>query len=146
MKNDCFADDAVEDAEEIDTPLSLMSIGGRPLCSLRFADDIDLLGGSWEEEQLTERLEKQLLDTEWKSATTDAKFSSTASSQDHLPNIWMNGKAPEEVDQFKYLGSTKPKRTYADIDDSIKRKRFRVSLKKSSIILIGVSVHWADYK
>ena len=31
----------------------------RPLCTLRFADDIDLLGGSQEElQQITERLEK----------------------------------------------------------------------------------------
>ena len=35
-----------------------MSIGGRPLSNLRFADDIDLQGGSEEElQQLIERLE-----------------------------------------------------------------------------------------
>ena len=44
-----FADDAVEDAEEIDTILSSVSIGGRPLCNLQCADNIDLLGGSEEE-------------------------------------------------------------------------------------------------
>ena len=54
-ENDCFADDA----EETDIPLSSVSIGGRPLCNLQFADDIDQLGGSQEElQQLTERLEK----------------------------------------------------------------------------------------
>ena len=45
-QNGCFADDTVEDAEEIDTPLSLVFIGGQLVCILRFADDIDLLGGS----------------------------------------------------------------------------------------------------
>ena len=36
-----------------------VSIGERPLCNLRIADNIDLLGGSEEErQQLTERLEK----------------------------------------------------------------------------------------
>ena len=58
-ENDCFADDAVEETEETDTPLSSLSIGGRPLCNLRFADDIDLLGSSVEElQQLTQRLEE----------------------------------------------------------------------------------------
>ena len=45
---DCFAGNAVEDAEETGIPLLSVSIGGRPLCNLRFADNIDLLGGSIE--------------------------------------------------------------------------------------------------
>ena len=49
--NDCFADDAVEEAEETDTPLPSLSIGGQPLCNLQFADDIDLLTSSAEELQ-----------------------------------------------------------------------------------------------
>ena len=78
-ENDCFADDAVEDAEEPDTSLSTVSIGGRLLCNLRFVDEINLLGCCEEElRQLTERLEKT-------AAPTKAKFSSTALSQDHLP-------------------------------------------------------------
>ena len=61
MENDYFADDAVEDAEKIDTPVS---IGRQPLCNLRFTDAIDLLRGSEEKlQQLTERLEKRVLDT-----------------------------------------------------------------------------------
>ena len=50
-ENDCFAGDAVEDAEEADIPLSSVSVGGQPLCNLRFADDIDLLGSSQKELQ-----------------------------------------------------------------------------------------------
>ena len=47
------------------------------LYNLRFADDIDLLGGSEEElQQLTQRLEI----TAWKSARTKSKSSSTATS------------------------------------------------------------------
>ena len=58
-ENDCFPGDAVEDAEETDIPLSSVSIGRQPLCNLRLADDIDLLGGREEQlQQLTERLEK----------------------------------------------------------------------------------------
>ena len=56
-KNDYFADDAAEDAEENGIPLSSVSIGGQPLCKLRFAGDINLLWGSEEElQQLSERL------------------------------------------------------------------------------------------
>ena len=44
--NDRFADDAVDEAEETDTPLSSVSIGGHPHCNLGFADDIDMLGSS----------------------------------------------------------------------------------------------------
>ena len=53
-QNNCLAGDA----EETDTPLSSVSIGGRPLWNVRSVDDIDLLGGSEELQQLTERLEK----------------------------------------------------------------------------------------
>ena len=57
-ENGSFADNAVEDAEEIDTSLLSVSITGRPLCNLRFADYIDLLRDSEELQQLTERPEK----------------------------------------------------------------------------------------
>ena len=46
-----------DNAEEFGTSLSSVYIGGRLLCNLPFADDIDLLGGSKEElQQLTKRL------------------------------------------------------------------------------------------
>ena len=34
LENDCFADDVAGDADKIDTPLSSLSIKGRPLCNL----------------------------------------------------------------------------------------------------------------
>ena len=60
LENNCFAGDAVEEPEETDITLSAaLSNGGRPLCNLHFADDIDLPECSEEElQQLTERLEK----------------------------------------------------------------------------------------
>ena len=58
-EDDQFADNSEEDAEEVRTSLSSVSVGRRPLCNVRFADDIDLLGDSEEElQQLSERLEK----------------------------------------------------------------------------------------
>ena len=47
-----------ESEEETVILLSSVSLGGRPLCTLRFTDDIDLLGGSEEElQQITKRME-----------------------------------------------------------------------------------------
>ena len=109
-ENDCFAQDAVEDAEEIDTTLSSVSIGGRPLCNSQFADDNNLLGDSEEKlQQLTERLEKLLLDMAWKSAPTKAKILVNSIKPRPSTNISTNGKMLEDVDQFKYLGSTQTK-------------------------------------
>ena len=83
---DEIVDDAVEEADETDTPLSSVSIGGRPLCNLRFADDIDLLGSSEEElQQLSRRLDETAAEYGMEISSEKAKFSSTASSQDHLP-------------------------------------------------------------
>ena len=55
-EDDQFADNS----EEVDTSALLVSTGGRPLCNLQFADDIDLLQRDSEKEltQLTDRLEK----------------------------------------------------------------------------------------
>ena len=59
LENNCFAGAAEEDPEETDIPLSSVSIGGRLLCNLWFADDIDRLEGSQEElQKLAERVEK----------------------------------------------------------------------------------------
>ena len=81
-ENDCLADDAVEEAEETDTTLSSVSIGGRPLRNLPFADDIDLLGEAVKKNcsNSLKDWRKQRLNTAWKSVPTRTKFSSTASS------------------------------------------------------------------
>ena len=70
-ENDCFADDAVEEAEETDTPLSSVSTGGRPLRNLRFADDTDLLGAV---KKYCNNSLKDGMNTTWKSAPTRAKL------------------------------------------------------------------------
>ena len=106
-ENDYCADDAAEDAEETDTPLSSVTIGGRPLWNLRFANDTDLLGGTEEElQQLTEKLEKTAAGYGMEISSDKSKNS----RQQHQPktiyqrvDAW---KTPEEVDPFKYLGST----------------------------------------
>ena len=66
--------------------LSPVSVGGRLLCNLRLADDTGLLRGSKENSNNSLKdWRKQLLDIAWNSSATKAKFTSTASSQGHLP-------------------------------------------------------------
>ena len=95
-----------EDAEEVDTSLPSVSIGGQPLFNLRFADDIDLLGGSEEElQQSIERLEKTAVGYGMEISSHKSKILVNSIK----PRPWMNGKVLKEVDQFKYFGSTQTK-------------------------------------
>ena len=78
--------DAVEEVEEPDPPLSSVSIRGRSLCNLQFADDIDLLGRSEDGlQQLIQRLEETATEYDMEISSDMSKLSSIASSQDHLP-------------------------------------------------------------
>ena len=66
-----------------------ISIGSRPICNLKFADDIDLIGGSYGEVQ-------DLTDRFMDKATAHGMEVSTEKSKIML----------EEVTSFKYLGAT----------------------------------------
>ena len=94
--------DAVEDADETDIPLSSVPIGGRPLCNLRFGDDIDLLESSEEElQQLTQRLEEIVAEYDMEISSDKNKMLVNNIKPRPSNNIQMNGQAHEEVDQFK---------------------------------------------
>ena len=91
--------DALEDYEDT------VSIGGRTITYLRFADDIDGLAG--EEEELTNLVER--LDI----ASTAYGMEFSAEKTKLMPNntsginteIKVNGQKVETVTSFKYLGS-----------------------------------------
>ena len=101
-ENDCFADYAVEEADEIDTPLSLVSIGGRPLCNFQFANDIDLLGSSEEElQQLTRRLEETVAEYGMEIGSDNSKIIVNTIRPRPPTNMQMNGQTREKVGQFK---------------------------------------------
>ena len=76
-----------------------ISIGGRPICNLRFADDIDLMGG------LTNRLIDRVgaygieVNTEKSKIMTNSTNTTSA-------DISMKGQKLEEVTSFKYLRPT----------------------------------------
>ena len=84
-----------------------ISIGGRPLCNLRFADDIDLMGGSNQELQsLTDKLADRAGAYGMEVSTDKSKVMVNSINNNSRANITMNGQQLEEVDAFKYLGST----------------------------------------
>ncbi|KAI8487879.1 hypothetical protein Bbelb_343270 [Branchiostoma belcheri] len=83
-----------------------ISIGGRRICNLRFADDIDLLGGSNAElQELTDRL-TQSADSFGMEASTEKSKVMVNSRNEVKAVIYMNGEQLEEVDSFTYLGGT----------------------------------------
>ena len=87
-----------------------MSIGGRPLCILRFTHDIDLLGSSEEElSQLTHRMEETAAEYGMEISFDKNKILVNSINPRPSSNIQMNGQMLEEMEQFKYLGSSQTK-------------------------------------
>ncbi|KAI8509548.1 hypothetical protein Bbelb_133960 [Branchiostoma belcheri] len=83
-----------------------ISIGGRRICNLRFADDIDLLGGSNAElQELTDRL-TQSADSFGMETSTEKSKVMVNSRNEVKAVMYMNGEQLEEVDSFTYLGGT----------------------------------------
>ena len=83
-----------------------ISIGGRPICNLRFANDIDLMEGSAGELQdLTNRLVTSASAFGMEVSTEKSKIMIN-STTNTTANITMNGETLEEVTNFKYLGAT----------------------------------------
>ena len=82
-----------------------ISIGGRPIYNLRFADDIDLMGdGKGELQNLTNRLIDGAAACEMEVSTEKIKLM-TNSTNNISADISMNGQKLEEVTSFKYLGA-----------------------------------------
>ena len=76
----------------------------------RFAEDVYLLGGNAEELQLlSERLEKTAAGYSMEVSSDKGKILINNIKPRPPTNIWMNGKVLEEVNQFKYFGSTETK-------------------------------------
>jgi hypothetical protein len=85
---------------------STISIGGKIISNLRFANDIDLMGGSKEELQdLTNRLEGRAGAHGMEVSTEKSKIM-VKSTINTSAEIYLNDQQLEEVDAFKYVGST----------------------------------------
>ena len=92
--------------ETLSNHLTSISIGGRPICNLRFADDIDLMAGSNEELQdLTNRLTESA--NAFGMEVSSEKSKVLVNSRNNASaDISMNGEQLEVVNSFKYLGAT----------------------------------------
>ena len=91
--------DALEDHE------GTVSIGGRAITSLRFADDIDGIAGEEEElAKLVERLDKASTVYGMEISAEKTKFMTNNTSGINT-EIKVNGQKLETVTSFKYLGS-----------------------------------------
>ena len=91
--------DTLEDHE------GTVSIGGRTITSLRFADDIDGLAGEEEEQaNLVERLEKAHTAYGMEISAEKTKLM-TNNTSDINTEIKVNGQKLERVTSFKYPGS-----------------------------------------
>ena len=84
---------------------SSVSIGGYPLCNLRFADDIDLMAGSEQELQnLTDRLTGTAAKYGMEINTEKSEVLVNTYDKDIVARIVVGGEKLQEVSSFKYLG------------------------------------------
>ena len=91
-----------------------ISIGGRPTCNLRFADDIDLMGGSSGElEVLTNSFVGRAVAYGMEVSGENSKIM-TNSMNNTNADISVNGQKLEEGTSFKYLGATLYKSPHQD--------------------------------
>ena len=82
-----------------------VSIGGRTITNLRFADDIDGLAGEEEElANLVERLDKAITAYGMQISAEKTKLI-TNNTSGIIAEIKVNGQKLETVTSFKYLGS-----------------------------------------
>ena len=83
-----------------------ISISGRPICNPRFADDIELAGGSnGKLQNLTNRLVDRATACGMEVSTEKSKIT-TNSMNNIRADISMNGRKLKEVTSFKYLRGT----------------------------------------
>ena len=83
-----------------------ISIGGRPICNLHFADDINLMVGSNSElQELTNKLIATAGAYGMEISTAKSKVMVNSTNNASV-SIIMDGKKLEEVSSFKYLGAT----------------------------------------
>ena len=91
---------ALEDFEDT------VTVGGRKVNNLRFADDIDLIAGSSEEfAELTERLDRTTSQFGMEISAPKSKIMLTPAEPDEQVDISDGGVVLEGVNDFKYLGA-----------------------------------------
>ena len=104
-----------------------MSINGRDISNLRFADDTDLIAETEEElQELTTTLERRARAYGMEISAEKSKIMVNSIAPGSI--ILMNGERLEEVKSFKYLGSI-----ISSEGDSTEEIRTRINLATSAI-------------
>ena len=92
-------------SEALQTFNGTVSVGGRNISNLRFADDIDLMAGSRKElGELTELVDTTSAAYGMEVSTEKSKIMAIATEKTQ-PEIKVRGKTLEQVESFKYLGT-----------------------------------------
>ena len=85
---------------------SSISINGRPISNLRYADDIHLMAGNTEKHQdLATRVERNSSAHRMEVSTAKSKRMVNSITRMAKTAISMGGNLLEDVDHFRYLGS-----------------------------------------
>ena len=112
-----------------------ISIGGRPLCNLQFADDIDLMEGSNNELQdLMSRLTARASAYGMEVSTEKSKVKVNSTNEISV-NITMNGEPLEKVASFEYFGATLSK-------DGTCRAEIHIQIATATAVMARLNSMW----
>ena len=115
-----------------------ISIGGRPICNRRFADVIDLLGGSnGELQDFTNILEDRAMAYGMEVSTEKSNIM-TNYTNNISTDMSMNGQKLKEVTSFMYLGATLCKDGTCSAD-----VRIRIASKMAAMARLS-SIWWCN--
>ena len=123
-------------ADALEDHKSTVSIGGRTISNLRFADDIDGLAGSkLELANLVERLDETSTSYGMQISAEKTKLM-TNNINGISSNIRVNGEKLETVQNFKYLG--------AIVTDGVSMLEIRSRIAQTIAALTKLKIIWDD--
>ena len=127
-------------SEALQTFNGTVSVGGRNISNLRFADDIDLMAGSQKElGELTERVDTTSAAYGMEVSTEKSKIMAIATEKTQ-PEIKVRGKTLEQVESFKYLGTQITKDGRSDTEIKSRLAMATAALAKLQPLLNNKSI------
>ena len=114
-----------------DEHISTISICGRNLSNIRFADDIDLIAGSNDELQTLKQAINSASRYGMQINAEKSKIMINSNNRNLHTKIQLYGEKLEEVDKFKYIGATITK--YGSSDSEIK---IRLAQATSAMVML----------
>ena len=119
---------------------STISIGGRNISNLRFADDIDLIAGSNTELQvLTNRLSETSKAHGMEISHEKSKTMVNSKNNDQNANIYLDEMLLENIKTFTYLGATLKADGSSDND-------IRIRIETATSAMIRLNFIWTSKK